>query len=45
MVDLVGENIDVAVRIGPVGGEGLVARPLQPYRMGRSTRTSGWASW
>lgn len=33
MVDLVGENIDVAVRIGPVGGEGLVARPLQPYRM------------
>lgn len=33
MADLVGENIDVAVRIGPVGGEGLVARPLAPYRM------------
>lgn len=33
MADLVGENIDVAVRIVPVGGEGLVARPLQPYRM------------
>ena len=33
MADLVGENIDVAVRIGPIGGEGLVARPLAPYRM------------
>lgn len=33
MADLVGENIDVAVRIGPIGGEGLVARPLEPYRM------------
>lgn len=33
MADLVGENIDVAVRIGPVGGDGLVARPLAPYRM------------
>lgn len=33
MADLVGENIDAAVRIGPVGGDGLVARPLAPYRM------------
>lgn len=33
MADLVGEGIDVAVRIGPIGGEALVARPLAPYRM------------
>jgi DNA-binding transcriptional LysR family regulator len=33
LVDLVGDQIDVAVRIGPVGNEGLVARPLTPYRM------------
>jgi DNA-binding transcriptional LysR family regulator len=33
MADLLGENVDVAVRIGPVGGDGLVARPLVPYRM------------
>ncbi|MEO5793613.1 MAG: LysR family transcriptional regulator [Rhodoferax sp.] len=32
-VDLAGDGIDVAVRIGPVVDEGLVARPLQPYRM------------
>ncbi|MEX8193391.1 LysR family transcriptional regulator [Comamonas guangdongensis] len=33
LVDLVGENMDAAVRIGQIGAEGLVARPLQPYRM------------
>lgn len=33
VVDLVGESVDAAVRIGPVGDEGLVARPLAPYRM------------
>ena len=33
VVDLAGEGFDVAVRIGHVGDEGLVARPLRPYRM------------
>lgn len=33
VVDLAGEGIDVAVRIGKVVDEGLVARPLRPYRM------------
>lgn len=33
LVDLVGESMDVAVRIGQIGADGLVARPLQPYRM------------
>lgn len=33
VVDLAGEGIDVAVRIGRVSDENLVARPLSPYRM------------
>ncbi|WP_394791403.1 LysR family transcriptional regulator [Rhodoferax sp.] len=33
LVDLVGDGVDVAVRIGPVVDQSLVARPLQPYRM------------
>ena len=33
VVDLAGEGFDVAVRIGQVVNEGLVARPLRPYRM------------
>lgn len=33
VVDLAGEGFDVAVRIGQVVNEGLVARPLHPYRM------------
>ncbi|KRD48077.1 LysR family transcriptional regulator [Acidovorax sp. Root275] len=33
VVDLAGEGFDVAVRIGKVSDEGLVARPLRPYRM------------
>ena len=33
VVDLGGEGFDVAVRIGRVADEGLVARPLRPYRM------------
>ncbi|MBV7455799.1 LysR family transcriptional regulator [Acidovorax sp. sif1233] len=33
VVDLAGEGFDVAVRIGQVVDEGLVARPLRPYRM------------
>lgn len=33
VVDLVGEGYDAAIRIGPVAAEGLVARPLQPYRL------------
>jgi len=33
VVDLAGEGFDVAVRIGKVVDEGLVARPLRPYRM------------
>ena len=33
LVDLAGDGIDVAVRIGPVVDESLVARPLKPYRM------------
>ncbi|MCV2369064.1 LysR family transcriptional regulator [Roseateles oligotrophus] len=31
--DLVGEGFDAAIRIGEVGDESLVARPLRPYRM------------
>lgn len=33
VVDLVGDGFDVAVRIGNVVDENLIARPLQPYRM------------
>ncbi|MBT9500666.1 MAG: LysR family transcriptional regulator [Burkholderiaceae bacterium] len=33
VVDLAGDGIDAAVRIGKVVDEGLVARPLRPYRM------------
>lgn len=33
VVDLAGEGFDVAVRVGAVGDESLVARPLRPYRM------------
>ena len=33
VVDLAGDGVDVAVRIGPVDDESLVARALQPYRM------------
>ena len=33
VVDLVSEGFDVAVRIGRVVDEGLVARPLRPYGM------------
>ena len=33
VVDLGGEGFDLAVRIGKVVNEGLVARPLRPYRM------------
>jgi DNA-binding transcriptional LysR family regulator len=33
VADLTGEAIDVAIRIGRVVDESLVARPLQPYRM------------
>ncbi len=33
VVDLAGEGFDVAVRIGQVVNEGLVARSLRPYRM------------
>ncbi|OGA60932.1 MAG: LysR family transcriptional regulator [Burkholderiales bacterium RIFCSPHIGHO2_01_FULL_64_960] len=33
VVDLGGEGFDLAVRIGQVMNEGLVARPLRPYRM------------
>ena len=33
LVDLVGDGVDVAVRIGPVVDQSLVARPMQPYRM------------
>lgn len=33
VVDLAGDGFDVAVRIGRVADEGLVARPLAPYRM------------
>ncbi|HIV71197.1 MAG TPA: LysR family transcriptional regulator [Candidatus Aquabacterium excrementipullorum] len=33
VADLLGDGYDAAVRIGPVHAEGLVARPLQPYRM------------
>jgi DNA-binding transcriptional LysR family regulator len=33
VADLTGEAIDAAIRIGRVGDESLVARPLQPYRM------------
>lgn len=33
VVDRMGEGFDAAVRIGRVVQEGLVARPLRPYRM------------
>lgn len=33
VADLTGEAIDLAVRIGRIADESLVARPLQPYRM------------
>jgi DNA-binding transcriptional LysR family regulator len=33
VADLTGEAIDAAIRIGRVGDDSLVARPLQPYRM------------
>ncbi|MBB6560071.1 DNA-binding transcriptional LysR family regulator [Acidovorax soli] len=33
VVDLAGEGFDAAVRIGAIADEGLVARPLKPYRM------------
>jgi len=33
VVDLAGEGFDVAVRVGKIAAEGLVARPLRPYRM------------
>lgn len=33
LIDLAAEGFDAAIRIGSVGNEGLVARPLQPYRM------------
>lgn len=33
VADLQGEGIDVAVRIGEVKDESLIARPLKPYRM------------
>ena len=33
VVDLAGDGFDAAVRIGRVADEGLVARPLRPYRM------------
>lgn len=33
VVDLLEEGFDVAFRIGPIHSEGLVARPLAPYRM------------
>lgn len=33
VVDLIGDGVDVAVRIGRVQDESLVARPLRPYRM------------
>lgn len=33
VVDLAGEGFDAAIRIGRVVDEGLVARPLRPYRM------------
>ncbi len=33
VVDLIGDGFDAAIRIGPVLNEGLVARPLRPYRL------------
>lgn len=33
VVDMAGEGFDAAVRIGAIADEGLVARPLKPYRM------------
>lgn len=33
LVDLAGDGIDAAVRVGPVHDDSVVARPLQPYRM------------
>jgi len=33
LADLAGDGIDVAVRVGPVHDDSLIARPLRPYRM------------
>ncbi|WP_028312264.1 LysR family transcriptional regulator [Derxia gummosa] len=33
IVDVVGQGFDAAFRVGPLDDSGLVARPLQPYRM------------
>lgn len=33
VADLVGEGFDAAIRIGPLHADGMVARPLRPYRM------------
>ncbi|OWQ83060.1 LysR family transcriptional regulator [Roseateles aquatilis] len=31
--DLLGEGFDAAIRIGPLHADGMVARPMRPYRM------------
>ena len=41
MVDLVDEGFDLAIRIGEIHHEDLVARYLAPYRMGRRAGLSG----
>lgn len=33
VVDLVDEGFEAAIRVGPLGDSGLVARPLAPYRV------------